>query len=199
MSRATQDAAGLRSRSRKGLSPAAARLSRLFRSARSCRVTVLQPRPRLDAGGLGSSPFARHYLGNHVLFSPPAGNKMFQFPAFAHLTVWRASSPPGCPIRKSADQWLFAPSRGLSQLITSFVASESQGIRHAPFVTFPDPTSPGSLRKRGTTLACPCSFSRFYRFSTRFFNMSKISRLVENIGIEPMTSCLQGRRSSQLS
>ena len=29
----------------------------------------------------------------------------------------------GCPIRKSADQWIFAPPRSLSQLITSFVGS----------------------------------------------------------------------------
>ena len=42
----------------------------------------------------------------------------------------------GCPIRKSTDQWLFAPTRCLSQLITSFIASESQGIRHAPLLTF---------------------------------------------------------------
>ncbi len=34
----------------------------------------------------------------------------------------------GCPIRKSPDQRLFAPPRSLSQLITSFIASESQGI-----------------------------------------------------------------------
>ena len=27
----------------------------------------------------------------------------------------------------------------------------------------------------------------------------KIKRIVENIGVEPMTSCVQGRRSSQLS
>ena len=26
-----------------------------------------------------------------------------------------------------------------------------------------------------------------------------IKRIVENIGVEPMTSCVQGRRSSQLS
>ena len=32
---------------------------------------------------LGSSPFARHYWGNHCLFSFPAGTKMFQFPALA--------------------------------------------------------------------------------------------------------------------
>ena len=42
----------------------------------------------------------------------------------------------GCPIRKSLDQRLFAPTQGLSQLITSFIASVSQGIRHAPFLTF---------------------------------------------------------------
>ena len=29
-----------------------------------------------------------------------------------------------------------APTRSLSQLITSFIASESQGIRHAPLLTF---------------------------------------------------------------
>ena len=42
----------------------------------------------------------------------------------------------GCPIRKSADQRLFAPSHSLSQLITSFIASESQGILRTPFLTF---------------------------------------------------------------
>ena len=33
--------------------------------------------------GLGFSPVARHYWGNHVLFSLPGGTKMFQFPPFA--------------------------------------------------------------------------------------------------------------------
>ena len=42
----------------------------------------------------------------------------------------------GCPIRKSAHQRIFAPKRGLSQLITSFIACESLGIRHTPFPTF---------------------------------------------------------------
>ena len=49
----------------------------------SSDIAVLQPRPCLDRAGLGSSPFARHYWGNHCLFSLPAGTKMFQFPAFA--------------------------------------------------------------------------------------------------------------------
>ena len=39
-------------------------------------------------------------------------------------------------IRKSMDQSLRATPHSLSQLITSFIASESQGIRHAPLLTF---------------------------------------------------------------
>lgn len=39
---------------------------------------------------------------------------------------------PGCPIRISADQFVCANPRSFSQLTTSFVASESLGIRHTP-------------------------------------------------------------------
>ena len=49
----------------------------------SCDIVVLQPRTCRNKYGLGSSPFARHYWGNHCLFSFPAGTKMFQFPALA--------------------------------------------------------------------------------------------------------------------
>ena len=34
----------------------------------SCHIRVLQPRRGRNLGGLGSSPFDRHYLGNHVCF-----------------------------------------------------------------------------------------------------------------------------------
>ena len=61
---------------------------------------------------------------------------MFQFPTFAFLTEWQAFYLPGCPIRKSEDQRLFASTPSLSQLITSFFASESQGIHRLPFLTF---------------------------------------------------------------
>ena len=40
-------------------------------------------------------------------------------------------------IRKSPDHWLCAPTRSLSQLITSFIGSWCQGIHHAPFVAWP--------------------------------------------------------------
>lgn len=61
---------------------------------------------------------------------------MFQFPTFAPLTRWLAFNQPGCPIRKSEDQRLFASPPSLSQLITSFIASESQGIHRLPLLTF---------------------------------------------------------------
>ena len=38
----------------------------------------------------------------------------------------------GFPIRKSADQRLFAPTHSLSQRITSFIASQRQGIHQMP-------------------------------------------------------------------
>ena len=73
---------------------------------------------------------------------------MFQFPGLAPAKQVPESLPAGCPIRKSADQGIFASPRGLSQLITSFVASESQGILHVPL-------SPFSM-----TLAMPCLVAR---------------------------------------
>jgi hypothetical protein len=39
---------------------------------------------------------------------------------------------PGFPIRKSTDQRLLAPPRGLSQRATSFIASQCQGIHQMP-------------------------------------------------------------------
>ena len=103
----------------------------------SCHALVLQPPGGRTLRGLGSSPVARHYWGNHVLFSLPLGTKMFQFPWFASaISGWQSFRLPGCPIRKSRDQWPFAPTPGLSQLVTSFIACESLGIRHTPFFTF---------------------------------------------------------------
>ena len=100
---------------------------------------ILQPRRRLDAGGLGSCAFARHYLRNHCLFSLPAGTEMFQFPAFAPARQTRVtgSLPPGFPIRTSPGLGAFAAHRRFSQLVTSFFASESH--RHPPcaLVRFP--------------------------------------------------------------
>ena len=62
----------------------------LFTICIQCRgpTTPLAP---CDVNGLGCSPFARHYWGNHYLFSLPAGTKMFQFPALALLPKVRVT------------------------------------------------------------------------------------------------------------
>ena len=59
---------------------------------------------------------------------------MFQFPGLA--LTHQVINLVGYPIRKSSDHRIFAPPRSLSQLITSFIASESQGIPHTLLVTF---------------------------------------------------------------
>ena len=90
----------------------------------TCQVWAL-PRSLATTGGI-----IVYFLFLRVLrcFSSPRWP-----PASAGCHPFRMT---GCPIRKSADQRSFAPTRGLSQLITSFIASESQGIRHVPFLAF---------------------------------------------------------------
>ena len=98
-------------------------------------VAVLQPRRCRNTYGLGYFQFARHYYGNHSCFlllrllrcfssarSPPYGYYVFNI--------------VGCPIRKSRDQYVFANPPSLSQLITSFFASQSLGIPRVPLVTY---------------------------------------------------------------
>ena len=88
-----------------------------------------------DTAGLGYSPFARRYWGNRFYFLFLRVLRCFSSPRSlpGHSGV-TGSLPPGCPIRRSTGQRIFAPYRGFSQLVTSFFASESQGIPHAPFV-----------------------------------------------------------------
>ena len=57
---------------------------------------------------------------------------MFQFSGFAPLTRYYVFNIVGCPIRIFADQFVCANPRNFSQLITSFIASESLGIPHTP-------------------------------------------------------------------
>ena len=136
VSRATQGSATLRMASCTGLSPSAERLSRRFHSpcVMRCRgpTTPARPEPR----GFGLFPVRSPLLGESLLFSLPTGTKMFQFPAFASpIREIPGSLPVGCPIRKSAHQRPFAPPRGLSQLIASFIACKSLGIHRTPFLT----------------------------------------------------------------
>ena len=137
VSRATQDTTTLRLASNTGLSPSMVSFSKEFFSLKFLRhrgpTTPILPYQHW----FGLIPVRSPLLGESLLFSFPTGTKMFQFPALASCYArCHSFRMTGCPIRKSSDQRLFAPARSLSQLITSFIASESQGIRHAPLLTF---------------------------------------------------------------
>ena len=122
---------------RTGLSPSADRLSRRFRFLAVPSWTLLQPRPRLDAVGLGSSPFARHYSGNRCFFLFLQVLRCFSSLRSPRPTGRSgAFSPGGSPIRTPTDQFLFADPRGFSQLTASFIASGSLGIPRSPFSSF---------------------------------------------------------------
>ena len=57
---------------------------------------------------------------------------MFQFTGFASLAGYYTFSIVGCPIRIPADHIVCADPHSFSQLIASFIASESLGIPHTP-------------------------------------------------------------------
>ena len=122
-----------------GLSPSVERFSKPLRlPLQNIVVAVLRPWHGLDHASLGCSPFARHYLGNHCCFLFLRLLRCFSWPGSLPDTRsgYHIFNMVGCPIRTPPDRRLFAPPRGLSQLIASFIATESQGIRHAPLITF---------------------------------------------------------------
>jgi hypothetical protein len=86
--------------------------------------------------GLGSSRFARHYSGNLFDFSS-CGYLDVSLP---HVRLRLTTHDPtllgpGCPIRISTVLRLCAPTRGFSQLTTSFIASSCLGIHHVLCIT----------------------------------------------------------------
>ena len=180
MSRATQDDTYRRQRSRKGLSPAAAPLSNGLRSDAplTCGGPTTPQGPEPLRFGL--FPSRSPLLGESLLFSFPAGTKMFQFPAFASVISTygcQVFNLTGFPIRRSAGQRSFAPHRSFSQLITSFIACGSLGIRHTPFSSFSyfvDMSHTNIIYKEGDTLSIlsvliPChkkgQGTLYFRFS----------------------------------
>ena len=96
---------------------------------------------------------------------------MFQFPTFAPAMRVTGLQPAGLPHSDTPDQRSFAPPRGFSQLIASFVASESQGIHRLPLLTF----SPPHLTCGLMYLKLALLDFFFYSFSLLLMsNMSKI-------------------------
>ncbi len=95
----------------------------------SSNVVVLQPQYCRNNTGLGCSNFARRYYRNHFCFLFLRVLRCFSSPGLPPCGYY-IFNIVGCPIRKSSDQRVCAPPRSLSQLITSFIVSESLGIPH---------------------------------------------------------------------
>ena len=101
-------------------------------------MPVLQPRLCLDIVGLGYSHFDRHYSGNHFCFLFLRVLRCFSSPGSlpdlrrdSKSSTWRVA-----PFGYLRIYRIFAPPRSFSQLVTSFFASESQGIHRLPLITF---------------------------------------------------------------
>ena len=90
-------------------------------------------------------PFRSPLLGESQLLSVPGGTEMVHFSPLALPCLFNSAGSlrplrrRGCPIRKSPGIRLFAPTRGLSQLTTSFIAFSCQGIHRMPLVTYQKP------------------------------------------------------------
>ena len=94
-------------------------------------IVVLQPHICRNKYGLGSSAFARRYWRNHYYFLFLRVLRCFSSPGLLLLlgdisSIYRVA--PFGNLRVS----VCATNRSLSQLVTSFIASESLGIPHTP-------------------------------------------------------------------
>ena len=103
---------------------------------------LFSPQPQLtEVIWFGLFRFRSPLLTESRLISLPEATEMFQFTSssFVHLCIQctiHANLQHVCShIRKSPDRWIFAPPRGLSQLVTSFIGDWCQGIRPALLVT----------------------------------------------------------------
>ena len=99
-----------------------------------CRSPTTPELPQQPRFGL--FPFRSPLLRESIFLSFPAGTKMFQFPALAHVNMCQAFNLTGFPIRTPADQLSFANPRSFSQLTASFFAHRSLGILRSPLSNF---------------------------------------------------------------
>ena len=108
--------------------------------------TVLNPKD-ISTSGLASCAFARHYWRNLGWFLFLALLRCFSSGGSLHIPMYSAYDTytwlyVGFPIRISTDHWSFASPRGFSQLITSFVGSQCQGILLVLFLAWTSSNNP---------------------------------------------------------
>ena len=107
------------------------------------RNAVYCPYPEdIATFGLASSVFARHYLRNLGWFLFLVLLRCFSSDGSPHIPIYSVYDVKillltDCSIRTSADQYLLAIPRSFSQLTTSFVGSQCQGILPALLLAWP--------------------------------------------------------------
>ena len=108
---------------------------------------------------------------------------MFQFTGFAPLAGYHTFNMVGCPIRIPADHIVCADPRSFSQLIASFLASESLGIPHTPLSSLsPDLYVIRGPIFRGSVLrALSLVFLYFTLLSCFFFSVRKDLNLLRTL------------------
>jgi hypothetical protein len=95
----------------------------------ACASSAPQPRGKFPSTGLGYSPFARHYWGNHYCFLFLRVLRCFTSPGSLPTTIDSSPDTPtfvgvGFPIQRSTDHslvdgspWLFAATRVFRRLL----------------------------------------------------------------------------------
>ena len=155
---------------------------------------ALQPRARLDAPGLGSSPFARRYSGSHCCF--PLLRLLGCFGSSGSPPPWVGAMPSHGGFPHSGTRGSLAARaspRNIAACRALLRLREPQA----------SPVRPPSLAGRPR----PRAAARLYhvsRISLSFHPVKEPGRpepsdQVENAGLEPATPGLQSRCSSQLS
>jgi hypothetical protein len=123
---------------------------------------------------------------------------MFQFTSLSFITYWFSYKHPkrmGYPIRKPPDQSVFATPRGLSQLATSFIDNQCQGIHHILSFTSYNTLHLDEIMCFIFRTICQRTISNSFGLSTFNCTFTKLNFFLELTGVEPATSCLQSRRS----
>ena len=167
-------------------------------------TTPAGPRPRR----FGPLPVRSPLLGESLLFSFPAGTKMFQFPALASRKR-RDGSPSGCRVVPFGDPRI----KGRLRLPADFRSlprpsspprAKASAVR--PYFAFLFPSSGRALRRGHLhSRAVTAPHSACIQFSCLLHRVIELAPArtrpdtVENNGFEPLTPCLQSRCSSQLS
>ena len=214
--RVTQDANGPRRASRTGLSPSTVGLSR--RVPLTPRVPPHGPTTpgarKKHAPRFGLFPGRSPLLGESLLFSFPAGTKMFQFPALASAqkVPMAGLQPAGLSHSDTRGSKVICT---YPRLIAAYrVLRRLREPRHPPcaFRNFHRCAIPkngqGALilsavsypyRQSAGDNANSCLVLYSFALSQHVKDRVGINPKVENIGVEPMTSCMPCKRSSQLS